>query len=234
MIRPLFAGKRCAGRVKFDAGLTQIKPTSVASARPGCAYQILFLAVVQGQGALAGVVDVLGDSAREVRVGGRHQDSAVGVLDRDDSLQRVAGFLARLAVAHQVEDLIAVGGEVVADQAHVARGVAVADALAGGAQLLVHGAGRRAVPGPASLLEEGAAFRAARRIRELASGLVAVVPRIVGQLLAARQAGGTIAFHDGASCSARPARRRFALSRETRETSSSWRRSESKASRRAR
>src|SRR5882672_300234 len=207
-----------------------------SSARPGRAHQVLFLAVLEGETALAGVMDALGDAPRDMGVGGRDQDPALHVPDRDDPLQRVSGLLHRLAVAHDVENLLAVPGEVVAGKAHVARGVAVADPLAGRAGLLVHGAAWRAVPGPASLLEHGAALRAARRVGQLAFGLVAVVPRVVEQLLAALRAGSCAsALHGRALRAARSGRvRRLTLPRATRATSSSWRRSDRNASRSAR
>src|SRR6185369_2713677 len=128
----------------------------------------------------------LSDAVRKMHARSRDQDAARRWRDGDDALERMLGPLGLFARAHPAQDFLAMRGEVVPTQAHVASGIRIANALAGRA---THAAGRPAKrrPGPAAVAVDRAAVHAARRLAQLAAQLIAVMHHFLQELLTTQQ-----------------------------------------------
>jgi hypothetical protein len=95
-------------------------------------------------------------------------------LDRDDPVQRVLGFLYGFRVAYEVQDLAPVAPYEAATQCQDPSGIFVIDPVASLAEPLL-GLERLIVPRPAPLVEQSAALRTDRGIRQLEPRLVGIV-----------------------------------------------------------
>src|SRR5690606_15117766 len=185
---------------------TDRRPVAVSAiATPVRPEQFLLLGVVRVERAPPGVVQAVGDPARDVLRRGRHERTLGLILDRDDPFQRLLGLLAGLGVPDEVQHLVAVLRKEAAGDGHVADRVAVVDAPARGTAGAMRRRGSSA-PGPAAVVVDGAAVRADRGLGQLFAGLVGVVslfgPHLVatfGTVVAVRvlHRGGLLASISG-------------------------------------
>ena len=96
--------------------------------------------------ALEGVVQRAADRVRQMDVGGGDEQCVSILAHLHQTLQRMIRLLAFFDVANSCEDLVAVRARELARDAHFARGIAVADPLASGAQHTVFADGVAGAP----------------------------------------------------------------------------------------
>lgn len=140
---------------------------------PRNAQQIAFIRVARIEFAAIGAVQRLADSMRQVRIGERHHDTVTLVPSVDDALERMLGARVGLGVADQMQNIFPMRPEEFAAQRKLAGRHAVADMLAGGAEVLCC-IGYRLAPLPTSTMKHGTAFRSGRRLRPLAPCAVGI------------------------------------------------------------
>jgi hypothetical protein len=134
------------------------------------------------------MVERLTDPPRQMNVGCLHHYRALPFLDVHDPVQRVLGLFLLFLVAREMYDLVLVAGQEFARDRQLAGRIAMIDPMTRLTELLVCLFGpRRLMPAP--LMEDRAALRAHRGLRQLESGLVRIVDVLVDQPVTPRLPG---------------------------------------------
>jgi hypothetical protein len=126
----------------------------------------------------------LTDAARQMNVGGRHDDMVLPIVDGHYPVKRMLGILELLLIAGKVNDLFFVQSKEFSGQMDLARWILIVYPVAGLAELLA-GTDRRRPPAPAIALVYGAALRADGRVYELQSSSIGIVNVLMNETVAA-------------------------------------------------
>lgn len=142
-----------------------------------------------------GLMERVRNAMRKVDVRRRDQNLFGLFLDRHDPIQGMLLVLELLVVPGEREDFILMRAKIAARERKLARGIFVADPMAGLAQVSLRPFGLDLGPLPTTVLVKGAALRTEARVMALLPGLVGIMNALVDHLIAPALSGQVALFH---------------------------------------
>lgn len=155
---------------------------SESLALPVYAEQILFVVVMEFELTVIGMMQRFADASSQMDVGGGDEDGMPFVLDIHDALEWVFRLRPFSDILDELPQFGSVLLEKISFQSHKSGRELVVYAMAGWTHLQM-GVRRLDRPLPAAFVKHRAAFRAYRRLGQLAPGLVGIVFALVKHVL---------------------------------------------------